>query len=486
MYVPAAAAVVRFFRPSIAAAALAVAACVSARSAFTQDAAPRPTQVMPAGPQSAASQPAQPQSAAPQPARPQSAAPQPAPAGPSQPQAPHPQQEQTGIARWLNPASAPFIPIPEIDEDPYSGTTIGVIPTFLVTNDQHEIRQIIAPDVIYNQYFGWGARGRVFSFPSDNTQWSIVGGGKERVESEFDGEYAAGIQRQDLWSFDLSLIYDRNGSPRFYGLGNNTHLSGQTNYTDQQKYVQTLVGLNLTHAWQIGYTFRARTVDISPGHISGLPSIQELYPTTAIRAERQEILDRLSITYDSRDNVVAPTRGAEWVVYAGAASSEGILNSTLYSECGLDGRNFLPIGTNGVLAIHVALRYMPGNQRTHAIPFWALSSIGGDQAIIGGDQPLRGFGTGRFVDRDSSSMSVEYRWRVATINAFSTQVGVELTPFVDMGRVFALMGDDPVSQLHKVGGIGVRATALPFVVGYLDVGYGNEGFAIFTGLNYPF
>ncbi len=407
-------------------------------------------------------------------------------AQPSNPQAAQPQQGPSGLSRWLNPTTAPVIPIPEIDEDPYSGTTLGVIPTYLVTNDEGDISKIIAPDVIYNQYFGWGARGRIFSYPSDNTQWSLVGGGKQRVESEFDGEYAAGILRQDLWSFNASVVYDRDGSPHFYGVGNETHLFRQTNYTDQQKYIQTTVGLNLTHVWQLGYTFRARTVDITPGHLTNIPSIQTLYPTTTLNAERQEILNRLLVTYDTRDNVVVPTRGSEWVVYGGAASSAGLLNASLYSEFGLDGRNFWSLPDDAVLAVHVALRYMPESYSTRDIPFWALSSVGGDQSIIGGDQLLRGFGSGRFVDRDSSSASIEYRKRITSIDAFSTQIGLELTPFVDTGEVFHQMGDDPVADLHKVFGIGLRGIALPFVVGYLDVGRGSEGTAIFTGLNYPF
>jgi hypothetical protein len=44
----------------------------------------------------------------------------------------------------------------------------------------------------------------------------------------------------------------------------------------------------------------------------------------------------------------------------------------------------------------------------------------------------------------------------------------------------------PLSRLHSVGGIGVRGIARPFVVGYVDFGYGNEGLAVFTGINYPF
>jgi hypothetical protein len=63
---------------------------------------------------------------------------------------------------------------------------------------------------------------------------------------------------------------------------------------------------------------------------------------------------------------------------------------------------------------------------------------------------------------------------------------LELTPFIDVGRVFEGTGTWPLTQLHKVAGIGFRGVARPFVVGYVDIGYGNEGVAVFTGLNYPF
>jgi hypothetical protein len=33
---------------------------------------------------------------------------------------------------------------------------------------------------------------------------------------------------------------------------------------------------------------------------------------------------------------------------------------------------------------------------------------------------------------------------------------------------------------------GSRAIADPFVVGFVDVGYGDEGIAIFSGIDYPF
>jgi hemolysin activation/secretion protein len=120
------------------------------------------------------------------------------------------------------------------------------------------------------------------------------------------------------------------------------------------------------------------------------------------------------------------------------------------------------------------------------VPFWALSAIGGGDTVVGGDQPLRGYGAGRFYDRDSFSGSLELRRKVMSFDATSTVIDVELTPFVDVGRVFARTGVFPLDQLHHVLGVGFRGIARPFVVGYVDIGYGSEGVAAFTGLNYPF
>lgn len=81
---------------------------------------------------------------------------------------------------------------------------------------------------------------------------------------------------------------------------------------------------------------------------------------------------------------------------------------------------------------------------------------------------------------------MEFRKQVLSIDAISTHIEVELTPFVDVGEVFAHSRSSPVAELHKVAGIGFRGIARPFVVGYVDIGYGSEGAAVFTGINYPF
>ena len=387
------------------------------------------------------------------------------------------------MSRWLNPSTAPFIPVPLIGSDPNSGTTLGLLPVWIKTDDDHEISRIIAPDVLHNPYFGYGVDGRVYEYSSRDEQWSIDTGIKERVERDFDAEYLIGRLRDQLWTVNYSLIFNRSGVPRFYGVGNETPMMDETNYTNTQELAQVQFGLNLTHEWQILYTGRVIVDDVTAGTLSGIASIETRFGDVLGVGSNSQVLNRLSVIFDTRDDVVVPSRGEEWIAYGGGAARHGLFNDSMYSEAGLDGRDYWPVARDMVLATHIALRYLPSSQE---VPFWALSSIGGGVSQTGGEQPLRGFGEGRFYDRNSFSTSVELRKTVLSFDAVATRVDVELAPFIDVGRVFSRTNTDPLEQLHHVFGVGFRGIAKPFVVGKVDIGYGSEGVAIFTGLNYPF
>jgi hypothetical protein len=392
-----------------------------------------------------------------------------------------PAPPQPGWTKWFNPETAPFIPVPLIDTDPNGGTTFGLIPTWVRTDDNHNVTRIIAPDVMYNENFGFGVHGRIFAYSTADKQWSLVAGIKERVEREFDAEYEIGRQREQRWSINYSLIYDRDGTPRFYGIGNDTPASAETTYVSNQEFAQVQIGLNITRAWQLLYTVHFREIDVLPGALQGVASIETKFPQAL--GTDHELLNRLSIVYDTRDDLTVPAHGGKWVLYAGAAAKDGLINDSSYSEAGIDGREFWPIGQQMVLAAHISLRYM---LTVHDAPFWALSTIGGGQSVIDGQQPLRGFGFGRFYDQDAFSTTLELRRKLFTFNAVTTNLDIEIAPFVDLGHVFARTNANPVEQLHQVYGVGFRGIARPFVVGYVDIGYGSEGAAVFTGLNYPF
>ena len=381
---------------------------------------------------------------------------------------------------WLNPVESPFFPIPEIITDPNSGTTVGLLPTWLITDSQHHVDRIIAPDVQYNSNFGWGAHARLLEYPSPDVQWSAVAGASEHIQRKIDLEFLRGRLRLHRWSFSASALYIRDGTPRYYGLGNSSPAVDATNYTQNQSLVQVTFGRNFTPAWQLAYTLRLQQVDVLAGTLPGIYSIQTLFPGTL--GTTGEVLNRLSLIYDTRDDVTLPTRGMRWIAYGGIAGAD-VFGATRYTEAGLDGSAYWALTRSTILATHFGLRYMPS---VRDAAFWELSSLGGGSSIPGGQQQLRGFGAGRFTDHNVFSATAELRQNVFSLNLFRTRIDFEAAPFIDVGRVFADTGTSPFSQLHKVYGIGFRGIARPFVVGYVDVGYGSEGTAVFTGVSYPF
>jgi outer membrane protein assembly factor BamA len=386
------------------------------------------------------------------------------------------------LNRWLDPSTAPFIPVPEIDVSPVGGATVGLIPVLLTLDENDEIRQIIAPDIIHSQYFGWGARGRIFAYPSKDSQWTVVGGGKQQVEREFDAQYVKGLVRSDTWTWSVHANYDRSGTPRFYGLGNDSQLADQTNYVNNQGHVEAIAGWNITQRWQASYMLRWGFVQVGAAVLPQLPSIETRFPKLPGLDREEELQQRLVLTYDTRDSINIPRSGEQISAFSGFSNSDW-WGSVSYSFIGAEARFYRPVQPWLTVASHVAVRYMPSS--TNA-PFWALSSIGGDRAVVGERQPLRAYGDDRFIDRNSFAAGVELRTRAAQFNVFATNLSLELAPFIDLGKVFSRNSENPLLHLHHGSGVGIRAVASPFIVGYLDVGFGPEGPAVFTGINYPF
>ncbi len=422
------------------------------------------------------------------------AAPAAVPPGPAPPPAPQvsgpipapklkPKKKSREKIHWLNPTTWPVLPVPYAAVDPNSGLTLGMIPTMLVTNDRSEITEIIAPDIVHNPYFGWGADGRILGFPSENTQWSIVGGAEQRVQSSLDAVYETGLLRETPFSLTVDSLYNRSGTERFYGIGNNSVQINQTVYIDQQIDADTTLGWNITHKWQLAYTFAAKKVKVLGTTLPGVPPITGLFHGTLGIGTTHELLNRIGLVYDTRDDIIIPTSGMQIVAYGGVASRNVALDDSLFTEAGGDGRFYWSPYPSLVVASHVDLRYEPS---AHHVPFWALSSLGGDQSVIGGSQTLRGYGTGRFYDRDSFSANLELRQNVYSMDAFSTHVDLQIAPFFDTGRVFHSSDTWPMTHLHNVLGVGLRGIAPPSVVGYVDIGKGHEGLAVFTGIGYPF
>jgi hypothetical protein len=391
----------------------------------------------------------------------------------------------TGSARAFDlgsPNSWPFIPVPEIATDPNGGTTIGILPVFLFTDNKDQIRDILAPDINWNTTLGPGGNFRYLAYPSEDTNWYVVGGASQTIARKVDLDYQTGRTHQKWFSFEGRFYFERDPTERFFGVGNDSSEGNQTNYTTEQIYGQASLGLNLTENLQVQYMLRPKWLRVQDGAFNSIPSIYHLFPHQKGINGGSENLNQLMVQYDTRDSIDIPRHGGLYRVYGGIADRR-FGSSSSYTQFGYDVHQYLTATKRITFAGHLFMEYEPaGNE----MPFWAQARLGGDESLLTDQQTLRGYGAGRFVDNNLFVANVEMRTRVWSANLFGTRGTLEIAPFAEAGRVAHSLDYNPVSALHPVGGVGFRGIAEPFVVGYVDVGYGGEGAAIFSGINYPF
>jgi outer membrane protein assembly factor BamA len=188
------------------------------------------------------------------------------------------------------------------------------------------------------------------------------------------------------------------------------------------------------------------------------------------------------IQYDTRDNVDIPRSGTLGRLYYGIADRR-FGSSSSYNRFGGEFRKYITVGERVTFAGHIFTEYEPaGNE----MPWWSQARLGGQESLLSDQETLRGYGAGRYIDNNLFVANVEMRTRVYDRKIFGTHGIFEIAPFAEAGRVGHSMGYNPFDDLHPVGGVGFRGIAEPFVVGFVDLGWGGEGAAIFSGINYPF
>lgn len=383
----------------------------------------------------------------------------------------------------LDPRSWPFIPIPEVATDPNGGTTYGLLVAFLQHDSNGHISDIFAPDVTNNSTLGPGGTFRYLGYPSSDTHWYALASATQTKSRKIDLYYSTGRSRENWWSFDGELFWEHDPTERFYGIGNSTSPTAQTNYTLKQFYLEAIFGINISEQLQISWEMRPRYVRISTGAFNSLPFTGTLFPHLKGLNGGSEFLNELVAKYDTRDAVDLPTKGGLYRAFAGLADRR-LGSSFSYTRFGFELSHYFPFGSRFVLATHALVEYMPAGNES---PFWSLARLGGESSDFFVDRSTqRGYGTARFTDNNIEGFNAELRTRVLSATLFNTKGTLELAPFFDLGKVSHNFTDNPLNRFHPAGGLGFRAIAEPFVVGFLDIGYASHGISIFTGVDYPF
>jgi outer membrane protein assembly factor BamA len=352
----------------------------------------------------------------------------------------------------------------------------------LLKDKSGEIRYIFAPDVNNNSTLGAGGNLRFLAYPSEDTQWYAVAGAQENIARTVDLNYETGRTHHNWWSFTGRFFFERDPTERFYGIGNDSRTGQETNYTTEQLYFRGLLGWNITPNLQLAFVTRPRYVRIQQGGFTTQTQIFTLFPTVKGINGGSEFYNEIRMTYDTRDSIDIPRTGGLGLLYYGLADRR-FGSSVSYNRFGGEVRRYYSISKRITLAGHVYMQWTPAGNET---PFWSMARLGGDESWLYDSETLRGYGAGRFVDNNLAVANIEIRTRVWEATVLGTHGILEVAPFFESGDVWHEMSRFPIDDPHSVGGVGFRAIAEPFVVGYVDVGWGGEGAAVFSGINYPF
>ncbi len=130
----------------------------------------------------------------------------------------------------------------------------------------------------------------------------MVAGIKERVERHLEHEFQKGRLRETHWSINTSLIFDRSGTSRFYGIGNDSLWRNVTNYTASQLLGQAQCRLQpeshlaaAVHPARAAYGDHRGHAGKGSHHRDPLPDVHGLGVTN-------EVLNQVALVYDTRDD----------------------------------------------------------------------------------------------------------------------------------------------------------------------------------------
>lgn len=334
----------------------------------------------------------------------------------------------------------------------------------------------MAPSVTYNNFRGFTGTFRYFAYPSPGERLEVIAGYSQTIERTLDLHYRNQDLFGDRFHGDVELLFDRDCTVRFFGLGPESEKIDETNMTLQTTGFYGIFGVNITPQARLSLGETVESFDVLRGCVPNLPFTGDRFPDLPGVDGAVVHAQRASLSYDDRDSPSTPTRGLSARIFL-EASARLLGSGSDYVKAGAEGAYLYPLfDARLVLVAHGLFEALSGEENT---PFEVLPRLGGAQTLRG-FSPNRFFGNGRILANLEARASV-VRWRL-----FGADTEFQVAPFVDMGKVFQNAKQLFSDGIEVTPGIGFRGISPPNIVGHIDLGVSREGPAIYVGLDYPF
>lgn len=373
-------------------------------------------------------------------------------------------------------AGVQYVPIPSVSTSKNDGNDAGLIVPVLITDPDGELKYIVAPMIVRNSIVGMRGALNVFRYEPGGREIRFTGSFTEQIERKVVFSYTDPAFSQGRYSLNFGASFFKNATSRFFGLGQTTPESNETNYTAREARVNWRFGVYANEVTQIAVGQRFRDVRLQKG-ATDLPFTVDRFPTVdGVQGESLILGHRATFYYDTRNNLVSPTDGMAVTAYAEVNQNLRNGDHPVYSRYAMEVKKLFPSESKrAILVVRADLQATIGTQ----VPFF-------EQSSLGGENNLRGYGVDRFIDKHLVALSIEERIHLARTKVAGVTADFEIAPFLDTGQVFSNFNDVSFKDYRMTPGIGFRGIVKPNVVGRVDYGYSREGGAVFAGLDFPY
>jgi outer membrane protein assembly factor BamA len=373
-------------------------------------------------------------------------------------------------------ADVQYFPVPVVSTSKNDGSEGGLIVPILFTDPDGDLRYVVAPMLINNSYLGARGTLNIFRYEPGGREIRFVGSFTEEIERKVAFSYADPAFSQGRYSLNFGASFFKNATARFFGLGEETSESGETNYTAREARVNWRFGVHVNEVTQIAVGQRFRQVSLQRGGVD-LPFTGDQFSSVdGVQGETLIFGNRATFYYDTRNNLVSPTDGMAVTAYAEVNQNIRNGDHPIYSRYELEVKKLLPSESKrAILILRADLQATIGDQ----VPFF-------EQSSLGGQNNLRGYGVDRYIDKNLVALSIEERIHIMRAKIAGVTADLEIAPFLDTGQVFNDYTDVNFNDYRMTPGIGFRGVVRPNVVGRVDYGYSREGGAVFAGLDFPY
>jgi outer membrane protein assembly factor BamA len=373
-----------------------------------------------------------------------------------------------------------FLPVPAFHYSKNESYWAGASMPILQSNEKDELQNIYAPFVMYNRYVQETVGINYYGYPSDTAQYSVTADYSAKIQRDVDLTYKNVGVAGGRYILAGRMNWFRNPFRRLFGIGNQTVESDETTYTSREFLIDLTAGIHLNEDIALMWTEHFHEVTIGDGVVESLPQALTTFPQLPGMNGAQILGHKLTVRYDTRDKQLLTTRGSYVNISTELNQNLRHPQPSTWIRTTIDARHFIPhyIPYYNDQLTFVA-RFLADTVSRHNIPFY-------ERPQLGGETTLRGFGQNRFIDDMALLINVEERIPVGEQKVLDYLLHLEVSPFLDVGRVMSGFSTRDLKDLQVNPGVGLRILARPNIVTRVDIAYGRDGANFFVGLDYPF